>query len=287
MVTLRQVWDEYKTIGRVTHSTAKDYEKRLRLVEGWLDLPVESITKDMVQDTHAALKKRGGRTASLTMRIVSTLFNYAAMRHESEDIKNPVKRLSELRQWHKSESKAVPLRAKTLPLWYEGLRGDSRRNFFLFMLLTGCRKKETIELVWENVDLVNGYVTLPKTKNGRRHVIPLSSFVVDMLRFQREQVGDAKFVFPGDTKEGHISIWTKANLKVGKKSGVQFTIHALRHTYITEAVGLEVPVFCIRQLVNHRSGGVTEGYYCPEADNLRRYTEAITASLLSKAGVDY
>lgn len=287
MVTLRQVWDEYKGTKRIRQVTAADYDKRLRLVESWLDCEMHAITKDMVEEKHKDLSKRGARTATLTMRIVSSLFNYAANKYEDAGIKNPVKRLSEIRAWHKSKPSHVLVREKQLPAWYDSMRNDSQRNFFLFILLTGCRKGEAIGLKWTQVDLVNGFVTLPITKNGRVHTFPISAFLTDMLRFQRETMPEANYVFPGETKAGHISIYTKANLKVTKKSGVKFTIHGLRHTFITEAVGLEVPVFCLRQLVNHKTSNVTEGYYCPEADNLRRYTEAITASILRKAGVEY
>lgn len=287
VTTLREVWSEYKVRRKLRLVTIQDYDKRLRLVESWLDKPITSITKDMVQETHEALAKRGQRQASLCMRIVSALFNYAALVHEDAGIKNPVRRLSETRSWHKSTPNKQIVRDKQLSAWHEAVRKHPQRNFFLFFILTGCRRKEVVLLKWESVDLTNGVVSIPITKNGLCHVFPVSAFVLDMLRFMREENPTGVYVFPGETEAGHLSIWNKSNLDIVKQSGVSFTLHSLRRNFLTTAVGLEIPVFCIRQLVNHKTRNVTEGYYCPEADNLRRYTEAITASILEKAGLEY
>jgi integrase len=51
-----------------------------------------------------------------------------------------------------------------------------------FMLLTMCRRQEAAAAVWRNVDLDARTWTIPATKNGEPHVVPLSRQAVALLR---------------------------------------------------------------------------------------------------------
>lgn len=51
-----------------------------------------------------------------------------------------------------------------------------------FMLLTLCRREEAGQACWRDVDLIAGTWTIPETKNGQPHVVPLSRQAVELLR---------------------------------------------------------------------------------------------------------
>ena len=81
-------------------NTLHDYK---RCIEGaladWLDKPLASITKDMVEERHRKLGAKSEARANNVMRVLRALFNYAMSKYEGQDGKlliatNPVNRLS-------------------------------------------------------------------------------------------------------------------------------------------------------------------------------------------------
>ncbi len=60
-------------------------------------------------------------------------------------------------------------------------------------------------------------------------------------------------------------------------SGVEFTFHDLRRTFITVAESLDISSYAIKRLVNHKNGNdVTEGYIVSNIDRLRAPMQRIT-----------
>lgn len=48
------------------------------------------------------------------------------------------------------------------------------RRLFLLIALTGCRRKEAVSLLWNDVDLARGRITIRSTKTGRTRIVPLT-----------------------------------------------------------------------------------------------------------------
>jgi len=62
-----------------------------------------------------------------------------------------------------------------------------------------------------------------------------------------------------------------------KRSGMTFTFHDLRRTFITIAESLDISMYSIKRLVNHKMGhDVTAGYIIPDAERLRAPMQKIT-----------
>lgn len=60
-------------------------------------------------------------------------------------------------------------------------------------------------------------------------------------------------------------------------SGIKFTFHDLRRTFITVAESLDISAYAIKRLVNHKNGNdVTEGYIIANHDRLRTPMQRIT-----------
>lgn len=141
-------------------------------------------------------------------------------------------------------------------------------------------------LQWENVDLSACTLHLPKTKNGDPLNLPLSTFLVDLLTERKKQAGSSPFVFPGPGKEGHLMETKKFLLRVSAGSGVTFTLHDLRRTFITIAESLDVPYYALKRLLNHRANSdVTGGYIVVNAERLRGPVEQVAARILELANV--
>lgn len=69
-------------------------------------------------------------------------------------------------------------------------------------------------------------------------------------------------------------------------SGLSFTLHDLRRTYITIAESLDIPHYALKNLVNHKIshyGDVTAGYIISNPERLRKPMQKITDYILKQA----
>lgn len=69
-----------------------------------------------------------------------------------------------------------------------------------------------------------------------------------------------------------------------KESGVAFSLHDMRRTFITIAESLDIPTYALKRLLNHRTDGdVTGGYIVMGVDRLRGPVERIAEKILELA----
>jgi integrase len=108
-----------------------------------------------------------------------------------------------------------------------------------------------------------------ETKNGTPLELPLSGWLCEILA-AREETALTDHVFPGEGGNGYLIEPRKYVSEVIRRSGVRFTLHDLRRTFITIAEGLDISAYAIKRLVNHRmSGDVTAGYIVSNPERLR------------------
>jgi integrase len=100
------------------------------------------------------------------------------------------------------------------------------------ILLTACRRSEASAARWRDVDPAAGTWTLPTTKNGTEHVIPLSRQAIDLLRPLRPIDADpAALVFA--SRAGKAD-WAAATERVQAATGTaDWHRHDLRRTAAT------------------------------------------------------
>ncbi|PTQ86504.1 hypothetical protein C8R28_101080 [Nitrosomonas ureae] len=69
--------------------------------------------------------------------------------------------------------------------------------------------------------------------------------------------------------------------KVTEFSGVIFTLHDFRRTFITIAENIDISAYALKRLVNHKmSSDVTASYIVNDVERLRRPMEQISLKLL-------
>ena len=159
------------------------------------------------------------------------------------------------------------------------------RDYLLLLLFTGLRRQEAATLKWEQIDFKARTLTVSDTKNHEPLVLPLSDYLLDMLNHRyEEREGDC--VFSGEGVGGYLVEPRRQMDKVTKLSGVSFTLHDLRRTFITIAESLDISAYAVKRLVNHKmSGDVTAGYIIADVERLRKPMQKITDYILTVAGV--
>jgi integrase len=259
----------------------------------WRNKRIADITAELVQRRHRELSDgHGPAWANLAMRVLRLLINYASMRFDGGSGKplvavNPVRRLGQARLWNDVERRETVLRVEDMPAWHEGLAQLSAigRDYLLLVLLTGLRRREAAALQWADVDIdKTRTLTVRDTKNGRDHVLPLSTQLLDLLA-RRRCATDGAFVFPGrkaGTCLAEVKTLTQA---VAKACGVRTSVHDLRRTFATTAERLDISSYAVKRLLNHMTGNdVTAGYIVTDVERLRRPMQAISDFLFRSMG---
>ncbi|MBJ6725410.1 tyrosine-type recombinase/integrase [Geomesophilobacter sediminis] len=286
-MTLAEVLDKYFVARTgLKPRTIKTYRDLFRLyLADWLRKPLEEITKDMVARRHLEIaKNHGDAAANNTMRTLRAIYNFGNEILDDTLPVNPVKRLSNTKQWFTIERRQTVIEEVDLPAWFaavNGLENVTIRDFFLLLLLTGARRTETASLPWGDVDLEKRRFVLMRTKNGKPLYLPMSDFIFDLFT-RRSECRENAFVFPGSGKDGHLKDPRKQMLKVTAQTGVEFCIHDMRRTF-TSAIDGVVGYYELKKLLNHstRTDDVTAGYVIKNLEKLRPLMQKVTDHILS------
>lgn len=303
-VTLYSVLDSYlKTRRGLKERTRTDYRYHIdKYLPDWGNKFMTDITKEMVSSRHAVIaEKSGPTTANKVMRILRALFNHT---HATYDIcpVNPVMYLTKAKGWFKETRKRTYIKPHDLKKWWDavhGLENDTYRDFFLLLLFTGLRRNEAAALKWADIDFNDKTFTIPETKNGDPLTLPMCDYVFEMLmerkrlydnHFQIETLSLSKrgegsvYVFPGPGINGYLAEPKKGVNAVIKASGVKFSCHDMRRTFITIAESLDLSGYALKRLLNHRVTDVTGGYIIIDVTRLRGPVDKVAAFILEKIG---
>lgn len=302
-ITLIQAFNDYIAARNVLKpSTILDYQRVLnQVMPDWLNKPLLEITKDKVAARHSSHgEQKSEARANLAMRLLRAIFNFAKGAYEDANgksliLENPVKRLSDTRAWYRIEKRQGVIKRHELPAWYKGLnqytnhlgqeKVEMMKDYFLFILFTGLRREEANRLKWVNVDFDARTILIANTKNHQNHILPLSDFLYSLLQRRKQNVVN-EYVFPSESKKGHLTEPRKAMLKIVQLSGIEFTVHDLRRTFITIAESLDIPVYALKRLLNHKTNGdVTAGYIVMDVERLRAPMQIITNYLVQSMNI--
>lgn len=255
-------------------------------LKAWANRPLGEVTPEMVLASHRRISERNGpTTANNVMRHLRSVYNFVSAT-VGELPPNPVTVLSKGRLWHAEKRRRTLIPVHALPRWFEAVEHetDDARDFLKIALFTGMRRSEITGLRWEHIDLVGETLTVPMTKNGEPLTLPLSWYLMDLLIARRLRLPDTEWVFPGRGTTGHITEVKTFSARVSGASGVAFTIHDLRRTFVTIAESLDIPAYALKRLLNHRANNdVTGGYIIIDTDRLRAPVNRIADRILELA----
>lgn len=283
-------------------STVADYQRLLNEgLNDWRTLPISNISKDDVLKKHEELSKRSPARANLTMRYLRALFNFAYYEYEDAEGKslfpdNPVKKLSQRKAWNRIKRKETFIKFSELKDWLDAVRNlqDMRKDgmaatvkvYLQFLLFTGLRKTEAATLLWEQVNFKEGSLIVRDPKNRKDLMVPFSDYTLNLLQKHWEKAGNKTgYIFADGSGESHLKDVREQVEKVSKISGVRYTPHDFRRTYITIAESLDISPYTLKRLVNHSlpKDDVTAGYVGWDVERLRVAQQAITDRILELA----
>lgn len=315
-VVLQKCLDDYlKVRGRnLAESTRTNYRSMIeKHLADWLTKPLREINRDMVANRHQRIandtddKPGSPIAANNVMRVLRALFNFANGQYESETGEtlfpdNPVKRISHTRSWAPERRRQTIIKTSDLPVWLNALdtlRAPTDENlvnsaatiadYLEFVLFTGLRRDDALCLRWDQVDFAAKAMHPVIHKKSRTVMsFPLSNHVVALLQRRHDERLN-EFVFHGraDGREdiGRLDEPKRQIARIVAMTGIKFSSHDLRRTFITIAESLDLSPFALKRLCSHSAGSdVTAGYVIMDVERLRAPAEKIAEYLLRAAG---
>jgi integrase len=296
-VTLQEVLEHYLSVRNIRPNTKRTYRYIFpRCLGDWMELPVTSISREMVVQRHLDLRRptrqgsSGEAQANLVMRILGTVLNFAAANYEIDGksiiLMNPIKKLSYNRQWYPERRRQIIIPDHKLADWFNAIISIKRtmvRDYLLFLLFTGLRRNEAATLRWADIDFCSRVITVRAeiAKNKKEHRLPFSDFLEDLLNARYLEKGSSEYVFPGRSVEGHMVDSDHVITRVAEQAGCPFTLHDLRRTFLTMAERLGFSYVILKKLANHSGGNdTTFGYIVVDTERLREPMQRITNELL-------
>lgn len=284
-ITLENAFEEFFEARRsLTENSVATYSRSLHLyLRDWKQRPLAEITKQDVLSRHRRIADAsGGVTANNVMRHLRSVYNHATATYE-ELPRNPVEVLSKARAWHPERRRQTLVTVSQLPEWWAAVEAEPAlsRDLLILVLFTGMRRNEVVGLRWRDIDLKGKTIHVDRTKNGDPLDLPLSEFLANLLRERKLRCGSSEWVFPGKGASGHIVETKTITARVSERSGVKFTMHDLRRTFITIAESIDIPHYALKRLINHRtSHDVTGGYIVIDVERLREPVERVANRIL-------
>ena len=267
--TLGEAWQRF----RVSHlerkkrasGTLRIYTDHMeRLFADWLDRPLSEFgdAPILITDRHDIITKvNGPAIANGAMRSFRAVYRHARKTCRKLPAENPVSAVD----WNPEHRKDTAMGVADLPVWFEQLaqiQNPIRREFHLFLLLSGSRPEVMKNVRVNDLDLKERVLHLAKPKGGETKAfdIPLSRAMMECI-FRLRRIGPIiypqsghEWLFPSDAPGGHL---------VEHKEDRSLLSHwgnDLRQTYRTLGQAAEVSEVDMHLLMNHSLPGVNAGY---------------------------
>jgi len=163
------------------------------------------------------------------------------------------------------------------PVILRKFRQEHEAEFDL-ALHTGMRRGEQYNLRWQDVNVNQGIITIPRSKHGEARHIQINSVARETLRKLRERGDGLGYVCPGSdwSRKRDCEGWFASALSAAEITN--FRWHDLRHTFGSRLVMAGVPLRAVQVLMGHKRIETTLRYSHLSEAHLREVVERLTAS---------
>jgi integrase len=282
-----------------TELSRRDMRNRLhRYLDDWRGIELRTLDKAIVEARQAQVasdirrrahtrRATGARTANAVVRDLGAVWDFAS--DYTPLPANPTRRVTmigEVRAHHE-----IPI--AELGAWWAAvgtLKNPLRVAMHRLGLLSGLRPGNlvAIERSWVFLDGALSKIEFPATamKGRVAFTLPMSPPMCALVREALDAgrvlspAGSKRWLFPGDGREGHISVVREPRAPaLANRTG-----HALRHTWKTCARLARIPESTIEILLAHRLGGVrdTYGSLADQFDMLAEAQAQVSAWVLAR-----
>ncbi|MGI9482499.1 MAG: tyrosine-type recombinase/integrase [Hyphomicrobiales bacterium] len=288
--TLAEAYEDYiAERPQLREATLRNYEKALRLnASDLMKLPILRLTPSVIRERHREVAKQSEYGANMLVKVFRLLINHA---HDKfVDDATGVSRIPSWQQrtmrgrWAPESRRQTFIHKEHMPEWRAALdamptayngSGGLGRDLLLFLIYTGLRIGETLQLRSEMLDPKAEILIIPATltKTGKEIRLPLSRQALAIA--ERRAAKKTFRLFPCSATQGYQK-------HVVAVSGVSFTPHDLRRTFLSYGAAAGISPYFLKLLVNHAAGNaadITAGYVVASEDDLRHAAQQIAGKI--------
>ena len=245
-----------KNIAEISQSNIKEYQLKRKIEI--MDMP-KNISKRESEISFAYLNKE--------ILILSNFFNFCIEKGLID--KNPafkIKKLNEL-------SRLKTLSDSDIEKLIAGATNKLTRDLMAFLIYTGCRKGEALNLKWDDVDMQNDVIAVKGTKAKYDRYIPISKPLKALLS-GIEKKDDYLYVF--NINGAKIDDFKKSFHTACRNAGLKdLRIHDLRHVFASKMVMNGTSLYITGELLGHRTTQMTKRYSHLVPDTLKKAVDDV------------
>lgn len=164
--------------------------------------------------------------------------------------------------------------AFNFPYYHKFLRYRNHAIFSVF-LFAGLRKQELLNLKYSDVDLENLVLFIRNGKGGKDRLVPITPKLAESLRLYLIERVRMNKTNPELFSSLHKNIgFCETGLRrlvqqIKLASGIQFTLHKLRHTFATLMLEGGCDIYSLSKMMGHSDIQTTTIYLTATAEHLR------------------
>ena len=200
-------------------------------------------------------------TVNRIRALLSVIFNLAIDHELIEN--NPMKRVKKLQENNQIERYLSQEEIhRLLPILddpdHYGIGNKTIAAVIKFLLLTGVRKREALDMQWTDVDFSKSSWHLKYNKSGKARYVMLNA---DAVRILQAMPQHSVFIFANPATQKPYNDIRKTFDKIMQVAGItNMRIHDLRHSFASLAVNSGESLFVVQKLLGHASPQTTQRY---------------------------
>ncbi|MHB1647027.1 MAG: tyrosine-type recombinase/integrase [bacterium] len=262
-----EIWDLYLKTQSNKETIIRKITASNHFLPIFKNLSIQDITTDQIEtyqlkrkfEILSLPKNIGKRESEINFRSVNiettTLNNvFALCIKKGYFEKNPVtgiKKLNEL-------SRLKTLSNSDMQKLINGATNKLTKDLISFLLFTGCRKGEALNLKWDDVDLQNNIIAIKGTKTKYDRYVPIHNQLKELLT-SIENKNNYKYVFNINDKK--IVDFKHSFHTACRNAGLKdLRIHDLRHVFASKMVMGGTSLYITGELLGHRTTQMTKRY---------------------------
>lgn len=277
-VKIKRTWDEaaLKWIEEKQHKKSLQHDiGHLRWLRTYLrGVPLESITRQLVDDIISRNMKTGPRAKDIRVALIKAILRRA------QNEWGWIDKVPTLRKYvHGDILRRRFITADDVRRLLPELPPHTRL-MMLFALATGLRKSNVCGLRWSQVDFEHKVLRIANdsTKNGEPLTIPLSSEALLVLERVRGDHPVYVFTYRGQqVRNTNTRAWRQALVRAWIKD---FKWHDLRHTWASWMRQKGTPTWVLMELAGWKSEAMAKRYAHVSVDHLAPYVDQTGHSLV-------
>lgn len=244
-----------------------------------------NIKKEEIEQLHKKMKQdMSVYSANRMLSLIKHLYQKAIEWGYPERLGNPATNIHKF----KEPSRERFLQSDEVKTFFDALKDEPNevfKNYILLSIYTGQRRNSILTMKWRDVDLKNGFIYLPDTKNGEPQQVPLTTQAAELLK-QMKKKATSEWVLPSKrgSSSGHLEDPKRPWQALLKRAGISdFRLHDLRRTQGSYQAILNIPLNVIGKSLGHKSLSATQGYAKLTADPVRSAMQKATDRMIELA----